>query len=81
MIVPALSPVHFSVALRDNSSSEAHMLVQGLDAGTYDAVIFDIEKNGIPQKPSTLAAGTENVTVSSGPQFKTGGKLLTVKLY
>lgn len=77
--LPALSSVLFSVALRDNSSSEAHMLVQGLAASTYDAVIFDIEKNGIPQIPNTLAAGTENVTVSSGPQFKTGGKLLTVK--
>jgi len=74
--LPALSSVLFSVALRDNSSSEAHMFVQGLAAGTYDAVIFDIEKNGIPQIPNTLAAGTENVTVSSGPQFKTGGKAL-----
>lgn len=74
---PALSV--FSVALRDDSSNKADMLVGGFAAGTYKAVIFDIEKNGIPHIPDTLAAGTENVTVSSGPQFKTGGKLLTVK--
>jgi len=82
VIIPTqqvLSPVLFSVALRDDSSSEADVLVGGLAADTYNAVIFDIEQNGIPGIPDTLAAGTENVTVSRGPQFETGGKLLTVK--
>lgn len=74
---PALSSVFFSVALRDDSSSEADTLVE-LAAGTYNAVIFDIERSGIPRIPDTLAAGTDNVSVSSGPQFKTGGKLLTI---
>ena len=41
---PALSSVFFSVALRDDSSSEADTLVE-LAAGTYNAVIFDIERS------------------------------------
>ena len=75
---PSVPSVIFSVALRDNSSSEADMVVRGLTAGTYNAVVFDIEKNGVPGIPNTLAAGAETVNVSSGPQFRTGGKLLAI---